>query len=134
MKAQLEELSDTRLRLNTKGNGKTKDLKKKIKDLANELKKKTRKKGTKSSNEAKYAWKNKNPGEKSKMNKDGKTYYWCTNHNQGAGMWVLHKPEDCRNRDDSEETDNNESVNMANRGIAEMESSDDDESETESTA
>ena len=71
MKAQLEELSDTRLRLNTKGNGKTKDLKKKIKDLANELKKKTRKKGTKSSNEAKYAWKNKNPGEKSNVNKDG---------------------------------------------------------------
>ena len=25
----------------------------------------------------------------------GKKYYWCLNHNNGAGMWTLDHPNDC---------------------------------------
>ena len=27
------------------------------------------------------------------------TYYWCTNHVGGKGMWVRHKPADCKMKD-----------------------------------
>jgi hypothetical protein len=30
--------------------------------------------------------------------KDKKTYYWCPNHNENKGMWVIHKPTDCKAR------------------------------------
>ena len=50
----------------------------------------------------KWAWKGKPPKDnKSKENNayvktfEGKKYYWCTNHNDGAGMWTLHHPNDC---------------------------------------
>ena len=50
----------------------------------------------------KWAWKNKPPKESdSKENNEfvktfeGKKYYWCLNHNNGAGMWTLHHPNDC---------------------------------------
>ena len=26
---------------------------------------------------------------------EGKKYYWCLHHNNGAGMWTLHHPNDC---------------------------------------
>ena len=26
---------------------------------------------------------------------EGKKYFWCLNHNDGAGMWTLHHPNDC---------------------------------------
>ena len=26
---------------------------------------------------------------------EGKKYFWCTNHNNGAGMWTLYQPKDC---------------------------------------
>ena len=26
---------------------------------------------------------------------ESKKYFWCTNHNNGAGMWTLHHPKDC---------------------------------------
>ena len=26
---------------------------------------------------------------------EGKKYFWCSNHNNGAGMWTLHHPKDC---------------------------------------
>ena len=26
---------------------------------------------------------------------ENKKYYWCINHNNGAGMWTLHHPKDC---------------------------------------
>ena len=51
----------------------------------------------------KWAWKNKPPKEND--NKDdnvfvksfeGNKYFWCTNHNNGAGMWTLHHPKDCK--------------------------------------
>ena len=50
----------------------------------------------------KWAWKNKPPKDTdTKENNafvktfEGKTYYWCLNHNNGAGMWTLHHPNDC---------------------------------------
>ena len=49
-----------------------------------------------------WAWKGKPPKESdSKENNafvktfEGKKYYWCLNHNNGAGMWTLHHPNDC---------------------------------------
>ena len=26
---------------------------------------------------------------------EGKKYFWCLHHNNGAGMWTLHHPNDC---------------------------------------
>lgn len=133
MKAQLEELSDKRLKVNTtpSNSDRTKEIKKKLKYLQNELKKK-KKKGS-DNNEGKWAWKNKNSDHKKKMSKNGKTYYWCPFHNNGAGMWVLHKPDECMNRSESQEADEDEPSSMANRAIAEMENdSADDASETDS--
>ena len=50
----------------------------------------------------KWAWKNKPPKDTdSKENNafvkifEGKKYYWCLQHNNGAGMWTLHHPNDC---------------------------------------
>ena len=50
----------------------------------------------------KWAWKNKPPKDTdSKENNtfvkifEGKKYYWCLHHNNGAGMWTLHHPNDC---------------------------------------
>ena len=49
-----------------------------------------------------WAWKGKPPKETdSKVNNafvktfEGKKYYWCTNHNDGAGMWTLYHPNEC---------------------------------------
>ena len=42
-------------------------------------------------------WKSSNPDGLIVLKKNGKIYYWCLNHNQGKGKWVLHKIEDCRN-------------------------------------
>ena len=50
----------------------------------------------------KWAWKNKPPKESEpKENEafvktfENKKYYSCKNHNNGAGMWALHDPNDC---------------------------------------
>ena len=50
----------------------------------------------------KWAWKSKPPKDSdSKENNEyvktfeGKKYYLCSNHNNGAGMWTLHHPSDC---------------------------------------
>ena len=50
----------------------------------------------------KWAWKNKAPKENDSKEDnafvksfEGKKYFWCTNHNNGAGMWTLHHPKDC---------------------------------------
>ena len=50
----------------------------------------------------KWAWKSKPPKETdSKENNafvktfENQTYYWCLNHNNGAGMWTLHHPKEC---------------------------------------
>ena len=43
-------------------------------------------------------WKLENPDKAKKIKKQGKTYYWCPRHNDEKGMWVLHKPDQCRNK------------------------------------
>ena len=50
----------------------------------------------------KWAWKIKPPKDSGSKENDeyvktfeGKKYYWCSNHNNGAGMWTLHHPNDC---------------------------------------
>ena len=50
----------------------------------------------------KWAWKNKPPKDMDSKEDntfmktiDNKKYFWCTNHNNGAGMWTLHHPKDC---------------------------------------
>ena len=42
-------------------------------------------------------WKLENSGKDKKLKKQGKTYYWCKQHKNDKGTWVLHKPEQCRN-------------------------------------
>ena len=52
-------------------------------------------------------WQFKNPDKKKTVKKTIKvkgvktdvTYHWCPHHNQNKGMWVRHKPEDCKNKD-----------------------------------
>jgi hypothetical protein len=36
------------------------------------------------------------PGKPSQKTVNGKTYYFCRAHNDGKGVWVLHKPTECR--------------------------------------
>ena len=62
--------------------------------------KKTKEQKKKANN--KWAWKGKPPKETdSKENNafikifEGKKYLWCIHHNNGAGMWTLHHPNDC---------------------------------------
>ena len=50
----------------------------------------------------KWAWKNKPPkdtdskeGNAFVKTFEGKKYYWCLNHNNGASMWTLHHPNEC---------------------------------------
>ena len=57
---------------------------------------------TKKKSQDKWAWKNKPPKENDNKEDNAfmksfksKKYYWCTNHNNGAGMWTLHHPKDC---------------------------------------
>ena len=51
----------------------------------------------------KWAWKNKHPKDTDSKEDnafvktfEGKKYFWCTNHNNGAGMWTLRHPKDCK--------------------------------------
>ena len=51
-------------------------------------------------------WQFKNPDKKTTLKKSltikgetkDVTYYWCTNHVGGKGMWARHKPSDCKNK------------------------------------
>ena len=52
-------------------------------------------------------WQFKNEGNKQSLKKTIKlkgvdtevTYYWCKHHNKDQGMWVRHKPRECKNKD-----------------------------------
>ena len=62
----------------------------------------------------KWAWKNKPPKESDTKENEAyiktfetKKYYWCTNHNNGAGMWTLHHPKDCESGTGSQKTTTN---------------------------
>ena len=46
------------------------------------------------------------PGEACTKQVKNKTYHWCKNHKE-EGMWVIHRPEDCRNKPKQEEAQAN---------------------------
>ena len=57
---------------------------------------------------------------------NGKTYYWCPHHYDG-GMWALHQPKDCNNRNNERGNDNQDNEEQVNVNMAEE--SDDPEDE-----
>ena len=74
----------------------------------------------------KWAWKNKPPKDTdSKENTtfvktfESKKYYWCLNHNNGAGMWTLHHPDDC-------EADKTKQTSSTNANLATFDTVDSD--------
>ena len=69
----------------------------------------------------KWAWKNKPPKESDTKENEAhvktfetKKYYWCTNHNNGAGMWTLHHPKDCESGTGSHKTTANANLTAFN--------------------
>ena len=46
------------------------------------------------------------PGEACTKHVKNKTYHWCKNHKE-EGMWVIHPPEDCKNKPKPEEVQAN---------------------------
>ena len=85
---------------NNKGsNSNKKGNKKSNKDSKDKNNKDSRK--TKTNN--KWDWKHTAPKD-TNANEDGvpvrkfqkKKYFWCPYHNNGAGMWTLHHPKDCK--------------------------------------
>ena len=119
MQAKFDAIKDVRLKLDLRSK------KKKAKgDGDKKFKKKTR------DNDAYYEWKNTNPNNMQTMKKFRKEYHWCKYHNQGQGMWVLHKPENCKNKaaDEASGGSSPDSSNaMVNRAVAEIQDSDSDE-------
>jgi hypothetical protein len=89
MQSEIKQLKDSKLKLQKKGN-----------KNSNKNSNKNKKKNEPKTESSKYAWKDKAPksgGPKTKQ-WSGKTYHWCTNHNDGKGKWVLHKPSECNLR------------------------------------
>ena len=130
IQAQIDKLKDGRLKVNTK----TKTTKtKRKKEVEKDSKKKKSKKET-----SRPGWKDKNPDGKATLTKNNKTYYWCKYHNQGKGMWVVHKPSECRNKPSGDDDESNEQgdgsseVNRALVTIQESEGEDDEDSGSES--
>ena len=100
MTAEINSLKNERRGMADKTNKSTTKEKKPVATKMKELKK--TKDSPKKKATDKWAWKNKPP--KDNDNKEdnasvkyfkGKKYFWCTNHNNGAGMWTLHHPKDC---------------------------------------
>ena len=62
----------------------------------------------------KWAWKNKPPKDTDTMENnaytkmfESKKYFWCTNHNNGSGMWTLHHPNECESGQGNQRTTTN---------------------------
>ena len=91
MKAELSQLKDKNLKLDTKKSPKKKGKKK---DENKSDDKKEQKKKSKSTD-----WKLVKPRSGKPHTKvvDGKTYHWCPYHNDGKGKWVIHNVSECRN-------------------------------------
>ena len=77
-------------------------------DLAEEKPGKSKKKNKDGKKRPEYQeWHFKNEGNKQTLKKNIKvkgqdtevTYYWCKHHNKDQGMWVRHKPSECKNKD-----------------------------------
>ena len=84
-----------------KPEGKSRKEEKKQQDENKTEKKKTEKK------KADFRWQKPRANQTKRM-VDGKDYYWCPNHQNKItkewGQWVRHKPEDCNNKQQSNQT------------------------------
>jgi len=97
------------------------------------------KKPKQQSKEPKYEpWRFENKGNKATMKRTSKykgeqkefTYYWCKHHNQGKGMWVAHKPSECKLKDKLDKDSSSSKAKpslVANTTILDTESSSDQE-------
>lgn len=79
-------------------------------------------------------WKMENPDGLTTLKKNGKTYYWCLNHNHGKGKWVLHKVEDCRNGPPPEKDDDSASKKSLKKAYAAVAEDSDNEDEYSTTS
>ena len=63
------------------------------------------KKQSKQTRNEKYAWKLVPPGSGEPKTKEvnKKTYHFCPNHNDGKGAWVIHHPNKCDRREDTQD-------------------------------
>ena len=120
MQAKLDNIHDNRLKLDTSCKKVSKNGKKGSKE---------RGKTTKTPREKKKQddgprWQDVNAEGKATLVRSGITYNWCKHHNQGAGMWVTHKLEDCRNRIRDEEENSPQAPTMARAAVAAIEADD----------
>ena len=90
MKAELNQLKDKKLKVDT--NQKKNDKKKK-KPKGKEKEKKEDKK--KKKYDVEWKLKGPKPGEPTTKTVDGKVYNWCPYHNDNKGKWVIHKVSEC---------------------------------------
>ena len=110
--------------INAKSNNQTKPRTTPGKDKGtkDKAKQSTKKTSSQSSGKSKdkFAWKDVKPtGTETKV--DGyatkqvgeKLYYWCPNHNDGAGKWVIHHPKECKNASYQTETQTNDAAHVA---------------------
>ena len=75
---------------------------------SNSKKKVTEKESSDKKENGDDAWKTvkPKPGEACTKQVKSKTYHWCKNHKE-EGMWVIHRPEDCKNKPKQEEAQAN---------------------------
>ena len=101
MTAEINSLKKERRGMANKSNKTAMKDKKPVAKKTKEQKK--TKETAKKKSQDKCAWKNKLPKENDSKEDnafvksfEGKKYFWCANHNNGAGMWTLHHPKDCK--------------------------------------
>ena len=97
LQAQVDSIKDPRLKLDNALKKKANKRKKKVPNQAAEVLEREQA-GRERRPSRGDRWQDKNPQGQSVMTKNGTKYRWCKHHNQGKGMWVTHKLEDCRNR------------------------------------
>ena len=110
MNAEINSLKKKRSSASCKANKPKEKAKKQAPKKASSKKPADKKKKT---NE-KWAWKNKPPKESDTKENDAfvktfetKKYFWCKNHNNGAGMWTLHHPSECESDPETNRTTTN---------------------------
>lgn len=94
MQSELKQLKDAKLKLDTSTKKGNKD---KSKGKGKGKNKEEQKKDSKKPDDSWKLVSPKGSGPHTKQH-SGCTYYWCKNHRQGKGKWVLHKLEDCNNK------------------------------------
>ena len=123
LQAEMVKLKDTKLEL---------DIKKRPSGTKT-TKKDGKGKGTNSTD--KFAWKDVPPKANQPKDKtvDGKKYYFCPHHNNGAGKWVRHELSACRNIPSTEDSEQSASSN-ANQAHAATTSDEEGEVDEEEAA